>query len=333
MTHVSCKRAWEAEALRDGRLDEKERLSFERHAASCATCTAEARRRETLERLLQHLPVTESDDLKHRRARATLLASANRKVLAHEPRRWLWLTVPVAAAMAFVVLRRAAPMRSDSPSIAPFEVASVRDAEFTSSRIGSVSRITLRSGRASFHVEKVKPEERFLVTLPDGEIEVKGTRFVVQISEGRTTGIEVSEGIVEARLPDFSGSLRAGEHWPNKPPTPPATAVASVALAPTITSPPPAPSTTPSPRPLPGPPFAEAMKAFNAGDYATSERLFAAFVRQFPNDSRAEDAMFLLADARARGGDSRGARDAARAYLQRFPNGLRAPAANRLAAE
>lgn len=84
---------------------------------------------------------------------------------------------------------------------------------------------------------------------------------------------------------------------------------------------------------LAGERFARAMSAFSAGDYGEADRAFVAFVRDFPADSRAEDAMFLVADARARRGDSNGARIAARAYLQRFPSGLRAPAAERLAAD
>ena len=76
-----------------------------------------------------------------------------------------------------------------------------------------------------------------------------------------------------------------------------------------------------------------AMAAFNAGDYATADRLFVTFVRDFPSDSRAEDAMFLVADARTRRGDAAGAREAARAYLERFPQGLRAPAVRRIASD
>jgi TolA-binding protein len=75
------------------------------------------------------------------------------------------------------------------------------------------------------------------------------------------------------------------------------------------------------------------MSAFNAGDYGEADRLFVAFVHDFPSDTRAEDAMFLLADARARRGDPRAARDAARDYLRRFPSDLRAPAAARLAGD
>jgi TolA-binding protein len=53
-------------------------------------------------------------------------------------------------------------------------------------------------------------------------------------------------------------------------------------------------------------------------------------VHDFPNDGRAEDAMFLRAEIRSRQGNVEGARQVARAYLARYPNGLRAPDARRM---
>ena len=75
------------------------------------------------------------------------------------------------------------------------------------------------------------------------------------------------------------------------------------------------------------------MEAFNGGDYGEAERRFATFTREFPSDARVEDAMFLIADARARRGDGVGARVAAREYLHRFPAGLRVPAAAQIAGQ
>jgi TolA-binding protein len=144
------------------------------------------------------------------------------------------------------------------------------------------------------------------------------------------------------RVEGFDGVLRAGERWPR------ATVTVAPAAPESLPTPSPSSSTPTAPvaplqqaavgaapsRPLalPGPRFAEAMAAFSAGDYGEADRLFAAFVRDFPDDTRAEDAMFLIADARAHRGDVAGAREAAHVYLLRFPNGLRAPAAARLVA-
>lgn len=73
------------------------------------------------------------------------------------------------------------------------------------------------------------------------------------------------------------------------------------------------------------------MAAFGAGDYGQAEQLFRDFERHHPGDTRQEDSTFLRAVARARRGDAEGARAAARQYLDRYPNGLRAPEAQRIA--
>jgi TolA-binding protein len=88
----------------------------------------------------------------------------------------------------------------------------------------------------------------------------------------------------------------------------------------------------PDPRaPTPGERFAEAMRAYLAGDFATAEARFDAFCIDHADDTRAEDAAFLRAEARARHGDFQGARAAARAYLRRYPDGLRRLDAERIA--
>jgi len=73
------------------------------------------------------------------------------------------------------------------------------------------------------------------------------------------------------------------------------------------------------------------MLAFKAGDDSRADGLFAAFIRDFPRDGRAEDATFLRAQARARRGDKAGAAALAREYLRAFPHGLRRPEAEQLA--
>ena len=357
MTRDPCKRSWEIEALDDGRLSDKDRASFERHVEACQDCARGIERLRALGAVLSGLPAPEPTELERRRARADLLTRANEGMVGGNRRsaRWAGLVLaPALVALALVAVivagRRGsspAPVAATPAASAPlFEVAGVDHADFSTERVDAISRVSLRSGTASFHVEHVKPGARFLVALPDGEVEVKGTRFVVDVTGGHTRSVTVTEGVVAVRIVGFDGVLRAGERWPRSevvtlPAPPPASAAipgAAPLSAPTSSAsarrPPVSAAVAQVPaRPLPGPRFAEAMGAFNAGDYGEADRLFVAFFREFPSDTRAEDALFLLADARARRGDTAGAKVAARAYLQRFPNGLRAPAAERLAGE
>ncbi|MGZ3453426.1 MAG: FecR domain-containing protein [Polyangiales bacterium] len=335
MTRKPCNRRWEIEALEGGRLVGKDRASFERHVETCEDCTRAVARKHELGTLLAAIPTPEPTELQRRRLRAELLGRANERVVKGE-RSWRAAFVLVPAAFALVLL---IAIRWRNPHAVPatqapvFEVANLDHAEYTTERTDSISRVSLRAGTASFHVEHVKPGARFVVTVPDGEVEVRGTRFVVEVAGGRTRSVSVTEGVVAVRVLGFDGLLRAGERWPQiaaaQTPTPApvpsiepsASAIASTSAT-IVLSPAPA---------LPGPRFGKAMNAFNAGDYGEADRLFVDFIRAFPSDTRVEDAMFLLADARARRGDKAGAREAARAYLHRFPNGLRAPAAERLA--
>ncbi len=366
MTLNPCPKTWQVEAREDGRLSDRDRASFERHLESCQECTRAVEQLSTLAQVLAQVPTPQPTELESRRARTQLLALANAGMLgeSRRPQRWLALgLLPVFAAIALIfgIFRHRVPTPLTGTAAPLFEVANVDQADFSTERVGTTSRVALRSGRASFHVEHVKSGARFLVTLPDGEVEVRGTRFVVDVADGHTRSVAVSEGFVAVRVGAFEGLLHAGERWPRdsvdvgaEPATTAAAAATSAASA-TATSEvaPPAPATsaaaTSAPAasapqapvsmatalaltsPTPGPRFAEAMRAFSAGDYGNADRLFVAFVAAFPADTRAEDAMFLLADARARRGDAVGAQAAARAYLVRFPSGLRAPAAARLA--
>lgn len=362
-----CQRTWEAEAVVDGRLGEKEKASFDRHTSECAACRDAVARLRTLASLLASVPSTPRSDLDRRRQRNALLRAANAAVVDAKPRVpriafALTAGVALAAALAFVFGRSEAPTgASVPPPAARFEVADVAHADLHEEQVGELSRVTMRGGVASFHVERVRAAGRFVVAVPDGEIEVRGTRFVVDVQNGTTRSVTVVEGLVEVRLKGFVGFLRAGERWPTAEPV----ASASVALVPApapapapasvVAVAPSAPATTPSTRPSvapshaapsapmpvpsvakiepPGTRFAECMRAFDAGDYGRADALFGAFARDFPSDSRTEDALFLRATSRARRGDSVGARDAAREYLRRYPSGFRAPEAKRLVGE
>jgi ferric-dicitrate binding protein FerR (iron transport regulator) len=361
MTRQTCNRAWEAEARIDGRLGPKDEASFVRHLADCPDCTRATERLERLAATLSAIPHSPATELERRRARADLLRKANQG-LVEGPRqkRAVWIVIPaiaIAAALVFLVRSRTAG-EAPSASIVPrFEVTDVHDANVREELSGTTSKVHLSSGTASFHVEHLHSDARFLVALPDGEVEVRGTRFVIDVEGGKTRSVVVTEGFVEVRLEGFRGLLHAGERWPSASAALEPAASATAALEPAAPSsssavaqaPIAAPVGTnkvevaPGARPAPsanasgagpsggaGPRFVSAMKTYEAGDYGRADVLFESFAREFPNDSRAEDALFLRADARARRGDREGASRAAADYLKRYPNGFRRAEAQRL---
>lgn len=69
--------------------------------------------------------------------------------------------------------------------------------------------------------------------------------------------------------------------------------------------------------------FRAAMSALNSGDNPGASARFAAFINQHPQDARAEDAAYLRVIALQRAGDTSAMKQAAAAYLRRYPGGFR----------
>lgn len=376
MKRERCERTWQAEAREDGRLEPRDLASFERHVPHCEDCTAEIAALRGLTRKMASLPEPERTDLEHRRARNELLQRANEAFLAPKKRVQPLQKFALVAAMALGFSGILWQVRRDAPPLPTFDVVDVTNAVWHTETNASTSRVKLQSGTAAFRVDHLEGASRFLVEMPDGKIEVRGTRFVVDVENGQTRSVEVTEGIVWLEVPRFQGLLHAGERWPRvdanakapatgaetnttlpvpsekpaatsaieedagAPPTPARntkgeseTHGAPVASAEVARAAPPAANAAPPSKDEAGPRFAEAMQAFTAGNDARADELFAAFVRDFPRDGRAEDAMFLRAKARARRGDMAGASAIAREYLNAFPRGLRRPEAERLVGE
>ncbi|MDF3071112.1 MAG: hypothetical protein K0R38_6713 [Polyangiaceae bacterium] len=366
MKPTACPRALQAEALEDGRLSGAERASFERHAASCAECTNELRVLGRLRQAAEWLPVGTPTPLEHRRQRQALLRRASelfqRAPVQPHRRTFAWvLSGALMAAVCIGLAIGASRSGSEAPSAlaAPtYRLEASPGASWRTIEEGAALRLRLGSGSFMLKVDKLSAVQRFVLELPDGELEVIGTRFGVRVEPEGTRRVEVTEGRVALRLRDaLPISLGAGEIWTSERQAARAAAAPSVPAAePTST---PAPAAAPSERSLPRarqtalsetkrilePPsgeqattagthpddFARAMAAFGAGDYGQAERLFQDFERRHAGDARQEDSTFLRAVARARRGDAAGARATAREYLQRYPSGLRAPEAARLA--
>jgi hypothetical protein len=352
-----CSRVWEADAIDDGRLDGPARLSFQKHTQGCAICARELAALTELRDTMRRAAALSSTPLEHRRARAELLRKANARALSRRgeraagPLRWLAVAVAcgLVAILAIALLRRAPTSASASASPPSFDVDDIEGAKWSSEFVGAQVHARLESGIASFHVEHTRPGQRFLLRMPDGEIEVHGTRFRVEVRRGATSRVDVMEGVVTLHLHGAGERrLRAGDAWEASParnglsedeagvPNGEIGAAAAVESAATGNAPD-APSLAKTPDARQGAAqqdiFATGVAAFRSGNYRRAEQLFDRFlVEGTPRDPRSEDAWFMKAVARSRLGDTEGAARLARDYLQRFPEGLRRPEAAQIEA-
>jgi TolA-binding protein len=367
MKTPACSRTWEAEAVGDGRLDPTARSSFERHAATCDACSEQLRMLARVSKAMRELPQYRSQAIDRRRQRIALIQRANEQLMRGSSRR-LGISVFAAVGVCALVLalvgtrwetRRGwtvAPVHTPS-----FEVVEVGNATWTTSAVRRTVRVALSVGTAAIHVEHLTYDQRFFVELPDGELEVRGTRFQLNVADHRTTRVEVSEGVVVLRLvgrPEIV--LTAGQQWTMPTPVAATSGVARSVEPPPANPPPAMPprssgpiarapvhhpleDTPPSSSPTADAPvssevvpvvdgYEACIRAFESGNYAGADRLLAAFQREHPSDARGEDAAFLRAVSHARMGDAVGAAQLASEYLQRYPRGLRTWEARRLAA-
>jgi hypothetical protein len=337
-----CARLWELEPYREGRLGEADRRSFERHLRTCALCTTQRRRDEHLLELARALPGEEPTELDLRRLRTRVLRDAAAGVVppagAGRGRRLAAASLAVAVGVAIAGWVLAAhrtpapdataivatatapatppPSQAATPSLVEALAGAIVPsgaARWSQSRAEGVERVTLDEGTLHVHVRPQSPSERFLVALPDGELEVRGTTFEVTVDEGATTRVHVDEGVVEVRLRN-RGTRRLGadESW-------------------TLTAPPVGTSAPHSSTPAaaPSPPaviatdgatqYAAAMRLLGEGRNDEAASAFHAFAVSQPDASQAEDASFLEAVALARLGRGDAAALAAEHHLARYP--------------
>lgn len=221
-------------------------------------------------------------------------------------------------------------------------------------------QVRVRTGRVSFDVGPVPSGERFRVMTADSEIEVRGTRFVVEAEQERLVMVLVEQGTVEIRMPSRDPvTVRAGDRW-----SPPRTAqlqervpepVVAPPVAPTLTAPrrnkietsvdAPAVEKTPTPalttasgmptisiepavpaamqvRPSEAE-FRRGWTLLRAGDAGGASKAFAKACSDAAADAR-EDACYWSGVAAKRAGQTSAARDALTRFISTFPSSARA---------
>jgi TolA-binding protein len=335
----SCRRRFEVEAARDGRITGPARTSIEQHISTCEVCAAQDRALREVSDALAALPVAETDALSVRRQRQRILAlfdeAQARPAVRRTNRRWAAGVVLVAGALAasvvFVATRgqRAAPTAtSPKPEERADDVVVVVPETARWSRVeqGSNTRLKLDDGELDIHVKHHGEAHGLLVKLPDGELDDIGTTFRVRVEEGRTVAVVVREGAVVLRR-DGAGPvlLGAGESWSADDSWP--TASSSVAStgpsAPAPTPPPPPRVASIANKPDGAKEFRDGVDLLSAGNAAQAAVAFRAYLARGPGAERTEDAMYLLVLALHRSGDDPEAQSAARDYLRVYPHGLR----------
>ncbi|MBI5512242.1 MAG: FecR domain-containing protein, partial [Deltaproteobacteria bacterium] len=238
-------------------------------------------------------------------------------------------------------------LRRPAPAEALSSVAPGAGARWSRRVTGAQETVVLQEGTLTVSVPHQHAGHRFVVLLPDGTLEVRGTAFTVRARGGETTDVQVREGVVWLDLRGAEPrTLTAGQRWTRA--EAPAE-VARVASAPTPSAPPevgpprsaeaPRPSQLPAPSPRaprPRPAFrdyADGVGALARGDYRAAAEALQRFERAAPHDQRAEDAAWLRVVALRRAGDRAGARGATEHYLRAFPQGAHRDAARRALGE
>jgi TolA-binding protein len=228
VTPDTCPRAWEAEAAEDGRLGAAEKLAFERHASTCPACKREVAALASLRAIMNRSPVLTSTPFDKVRLRTSLLRRANAQMVGAPSGAWArtlaFAALGVACMLVLGAWRLVADHRSSRAALAQtrstprFDVQASDSAGWADRSEGSLGRIALKSGVTAIHVEHLEAGQRFLAILPDGEIEVHGTRFTVTIHEHHTDRVQVTEGVVSLRLDGSAErTLNAGDGWERAP--------------------------------------------------------------------------------------------------------------------
>ncbi len=327
-----CDREWEIDALQEGRLGPKDADAFARHVQSCETCKNARARDLHLRELARELPQPDPAALDLRRLRARVLRDV--ELQSPTSSAWQkWATFALvfgfcAAAIFFVIRHRHAPPTEAAVASLPASAvasavpSSIAEASFagtvtasdgarwSQSRDGNVEHVQLDDGSLLLHVRHQNSGERFLVDVPDGQIEVRGTTFSVVVSNGATSRIEVSEGVVSVRIRGGAeAAIRAGQNWTRS--TAISSSISHVSAA--------APVVSISSERRGSDEYATDVALMQGGDYNAAAKGFADFLTAHPNAPQSEDASYLEAAALARAGRPDAAALAAEHHLAAYP--------------
>jgi hypothetical protein len=340
MSEAFCALAGDVQSFYDGRSAAGERAAFEEHLAGCSTCKAELARLRSTTLALRKLPAQPVDEVSLRRRRQHVLLDARSRPARSRRRRVMGALAAaiVSAGLAGGFALWRGPVREAPPASVTI-VAS--DAARWSRRLdGAIERVEVVEGELSFDVRRTGDGRRLVVAVPDGVIEDIGTRFVVDVRAGRVQRIEVSEGAVvfhrsaglgavsivapatwraaEAPIALGSTSASAAHEAPAATPTVPTASAAPLAPPPlAVRQAGSAPATTSAPE------LGDALALIRSGQSAAAAAKLRTFLALHPTAPNVEDAAYLLVVASTRSAARAEAREAARAYLARFPNGFR----------
>lgn len=302
MKPSSCKRLWEVEAARDGRLSGADLRSFELHVGQCRTCAEERRELDRLGTALCAARAT-ADEVALRRGRERLLADAHGNHHASRRRTRkasLLLAATVGGVLAVLAFIHRAP--GGAPHVV--DVVASSGARWEQRLSGGTEEVRLQEGVFSLAVHRKPSDPRVVIVVPDGSIEDIGTEFQVTVARGETRGVVVLQGAVMLKLAGREPLLlRTPSSWSKAPYERPTANVA------------PPPRSVADAREEVTPPSAAQPKKVPAPRRDTAPRPTTVL--------SGEDLAYLRIVALRREGRSDEARVAAAEYLHAFPGGFR----------
>lgn len=321
---LDCKRTWEAEAVRDGRLTERERHSFEAHAQRCADCSRERQRLIALGELLR-ASVPPSDEVTLRRMRQSAMERADAELCKRSGPSfggWRLAAALVAgAALASLLLVFVGGGSQRRPDSFVHVTGIGEGAHWTRAQSDGRESVHLGEGVFRVVVQRAEDDPRVVVHVPEGRIEDIGTVFEVSVHGGRTTQIRVESGAVlfhRDGLPTLR--LSAGTVWRAEP------APAARALAPAAPASPPPAADVPDSAAAP-----PANRTAAAPRKHPNEHARPLATQPAEQSMPEEDRTYLRVLALLRDGRRAEARLLAADYLRQFPNGFRRPEIERIA--